>query len=271
MSMPDTKFDANAYWKDRLGDRFDLTGVGFKRRSVAYNRWVYRVRTELLDDLFGRHGWPIEGKAVLDVGCGTGYFVDHWSRRQASSIVGVDVAEVSIERLAQRFSQAEFHCADIAAPDLSIDRTFDYISVFDVLYHIVDDRRFEQAVTNLSRLCQPGSKLILTDMFGERTVEVVKHVRNRSLNCYTEVFAKRGFRLLDITPLFFTLMPPTRLTNRLAYWVGALGWETLTFPARWEKLGALTGRVLYRVDSGLRGRFNRGPSHHLAVFEFMGT
>jgi len=270
-SMPDTNFDASAYWKDRLEQRFDLTGVGFKRRSAAYNRWVYRVRTDLLDDLFERHEWSSEGKAVLDVGCGTGYFIDHWSKRQARPIVGVDVTEVSVERLTERFPEAEFECADITAPDLTLNGTFDYISVFDVLYHVVDDRRFEQAVQNLSRLCRPGSKVIITDMFGERTVKVVKHVRNRSLTSYTEIFSKKGFRLLSITPLFFTLMPPGRLAGKLAYWIGTLGWEALTMLARWNGPGQMIGSVLYKVDSTLRRRFDRGPSHHLAVFEDVGT
>ena len=269
--MPDTKFDASAYWKDRLGQRFDLTGVGFRRRSAEFNRWVYRIRTESLDDLFERYEWSVEGKAVLDIGCGTGYFIDHWSRRQARPIVGVDVAEVSVEKLTERFSEAEFYCADITAPDLILDGTFDYLSVFDVLYHVVDDRRFEQAVRNLSRLCRPGSKVIVTDMFGQRTIEVVKHVRNRSLTSYTEVFSKQGFRLLNITPLFFTLMPPGGLTGRLAYWAGALGWEALTLAARWNRPGRVIGSVLYKVDSNLRRRFDRGPSHHLAVFEYTGT
>ncbi len=131
--MPDTKFDASDYWKDRLEQRFDLTGVGFKRRSAAFNRWVYRVRTETLDQLFEQNEWPCEGKAILDVGCGTGYFIDHWLKRRANPIVGVDVTEVSIERLSERFPEAEFACVDITAPDLKLDRTFDFVSILGVV------------------------------------------------------------------------------------------------------------------------------------------
>jgi len=271
MSMPDTKFDAGDYWRQRLRQHFDLTGVGFRRRSIAYNRWVYRVRTELLDEMFRQHGWPIEGKAVLDVGCGTGYFIDHWLRRGARRVTGLDVAEVSVEKLKSRFPDARFVRADIAEPGLDVDGTFDYVSIFDVLYHVVDDKKFEQAVDNLSRRCRTGSRVIVTDMFGQRTVEVVKHVRNRSVDRYREVFEKYGFRLLELRPLFFTLMPPSRLAGRTAYWLGTLSWEVLTFPARWEWLGGVAGSVLYGVDSGLRRRFKTGPSHHLAVFEFAGT
>ena len=269
--MPDAKFDAGSYWKERLRRNFDLIGVGFRRRSVAYNRWVYRVRTEALNELFKRRAWPIEGKAVLDVGCGTGYFIDHWLSRGVGRVTGLDVTEVSVERLTSRFPNAEFVCADIAEPDVAIDGTFDYVSIFDVLYHIVDDKRFEQAVQNLSRRCRPGTRVIITDLFGRSTTEVVKHVRNRSLDRYREVFSKNGFELCDIRPLFFTLMPPSRFGGWPGYWVGTLSWEVLTFPARWEWSGGVMGRMLYGVDSGLSRRFEKGPSHHLTVFEYTGT
>jgi SAM-dependent methyltransferase len=269
--MPDAKFDAGSYWKERLRRNFDLTGVGFRRRSKAYNRWVYRVRTEALNELFRRKGWPIDGKAVLDVGCGTGFFVDHWLQNGAARITGIDVTEVSVERLKKRFPKAEFVLADVSEPGLDVKGTFDYVSIFDVLYHIVDDKRFEQAVANLSRLCRPGSRVIITDMFGRRTVEVVKHVRNRSLDRYQEIFSKNGFELLEMKPLFFTLMPPSRVASRPVYWAGTLAWEALTFLARWEAFGGVVGGGLYRVDSGLRRLFHRGPSHHVAVFEFKGT
>lgn len=269
--MPDTTFDASDYWKDRLEQSFDLTGVGFKRRSAEYNRWVYLVRTETLDRLFEQNHWECDGKAVLDVGCGTGYFIDHWSKRHAEHVFGLDVTEVSVERLTKRFPDAEFACADITAPDLKIDRTFDYISIFDVLYHVVDDRRFEQAVKNLSRLSKRNSKVIITDWFQESEAKVVKHVRNRSKGRYTEIFSKNGFKLLHIKPLFFTLMPPTGLASKPAYWTGVLGWEALTFMARWNWAGRLLGKWLYRIDSTLQRRYDRGPSHHIAVFEYVGT
>jgi len=269
--MPDTKFDAGAYWNSRLDEHFDLIGVGFRRRSISYNRWVYRIRTDTLDALFRQHGWTVAGTAVLDIGCGTGYFLDHWQRRQVGRLTGLDVTEVSVRKLKERFPKAELIRADITEPNLDVGRAFDYVSVFDVLYHVVDDNRFEQAVQNLSRRCRSGSRVIITDLFGRRTTEVVKHVRNRSLDRYREVFSKYGFELTDIRPLFFTLMPPSRLGGWPGYWVGTLGWELLTFPARWEWPGRVIGRVLYGVDSRLCRWFKRGPSHHLAVFEYTGT
>jgi len=269
--MPQAEFDAGAYWKNRLRNNFDLTGVGFLRRSQAYNSWVYRARTRQLDRVFTVHDLPLRGRAVLDIGCGTGYFIEHWLIRGADPVVGVDVTEVSVERLKERYPENRFYCADVSAPTLDIVGTFDYVSIFDVLYHIVDDRRFEQAVANLARLCRPGARVIVTDMFGARTTEVVRHVRNRSAERYRDVFSRHGFVLRTLQPLFFTLMPPTRLANRAAFWAGTLSWEALTLPARWQPLGHLWGASLYGVDTLLAGALKRGPSHHLAVFQFAGT
>ena len=268
--MPNTKFEADRYWGERLQQSFDLTGVGFRRRSEAFNRWVYRRRTEFLDRLFENKSWPIDKMAVLDIGCGTGYFIDHWIRRGADPIMGLDVAEVSIERLRERFPQAEFRLADLSDPNLSVDRQFDLISIFDVLYHIVDDARFEQAISNLAKLCRPGCRVIITDMFGERTAEAVKHVRNRSRHDYSRVFEKAGFKLDLLEPLFFTLMPPAGIKSPIGYWAGMLGWEAATWFARWNGPGELIGKMLYRIDDSLGKTRESGPSHHLAVFRFEG-
>ena len=268
--MPKTKFEAGRYWEERLESSFDLTGVGFRRRSEAYNRWVYRHRTEFLNRLVSRNDWCIDKMAVLDIGCGTGYFIDHWIRRGAEPVWGLDVAEVSIERLWERFPQAEFRLADLSDPALVVERQFDFVSIFDVLYHIVDDARFEQAIKNLARLCRPGCRVIVTDMFGERTAETVKHVRNRSRQEYEQVFSAAGFLMESVEPLFFTLMPPAGIANVLGYWAGMLTWEAVTFVARFNGPGDLLGRLLYRIDNSLSRKFASGPSHHLAVFRFEG-
>ena len=269
--MSATEFEATAYWKSRLSEQFDLTGVGHRRRSVGFNRWVYEARSKVLDSTFEKHHWPIRGQAVLDVGCGTGYFIEHWLRRQASPLAGVDVAGVSVEKLSVRYPEAKFSCADIAAEELDMKETFDYISVFDVLFHIVDDGKFAQAVENLSRLCRPGTKVLVTDQFGSRTTSMVKHCRHRSLELYKKVFSSHGFGLFGIKPLFYTMMPPTGLGNGLLRWVGVLSWEATTWLARWQIFGNLLGRLLYSVDSVLRKVFPRSPSGQMAIFEFQGT
>lgn len=265
----DNAFDPRSYWESRLNAKFDLTGVGFRRKSVAFNRWVYRVRTELMDGLLESNNWPPQGKDVLDIGCGTGYFIDYWLSRKAGSVTGIDIAEISIARLKEQFPQATFRLADLSDPDFHLDGTFDYITIFDVLFHIVDDPRFENAVANLARCCKPGSKVFITDLFGKKTFAGVRHCRNRSLDVYLSAFSKQGFKLISKTPLFFTLLPPSGFSNAALRWGGILLWEGVTFLTRWSFFGNIIGGFLYGTDSILRKIFNRGPGGYLAVFEYL--
>lgn len=261
-------FSPGEYWEKRLSDRFDLTGVGFRRKSVAFNKWVYRVRTELLDAVVRENDWPIDNKSVLDVGCGTGYFIDYWIARQARPITGIDIAKISIENLRREYPNVNLVLADLSDSNLDLDEKYDYVTIFDVLFHIVDDEKFENVPANLSRFCKPGCKVFITDLFGKNTFAGVKHCRNRSLALYKAAFEKRGFRLLGMRPLFFTLLPPSGLKNPLFRWTGILAWEALTFITRWSLFGNMLGCVLYRIDSILRRMLRKGPGGYLAVFEY---
>ena len=254
-----------------MKERFDLTGAGFRRKSVAFNRWVYKIRTDALYELFSKYEWPIKSRSVLDVGCGTGYFVEYWLNRKAHPVVGIDIAKTSIKKLRETFPAAEFHLIDLTEPNPNLNERFDYISVFDVLFHIVDDNLFAKAVENLASLCKPGCKIFVTDLFGSKTVAAVKHCRNRSRNIYLDVFSGSGFKLIDLRPLFFVLLPPSRLSNVVLRWAGILIWEAVTWITGWQSFGNLLGRILYGIDSVLRKMFKRGPGSHIAVFEFSGT
>jgi 2-polyprenyl-3-methyl-5-hydroxy-6-metoxy-1,4-benzoquinol methylase len=267
---PGQDFSPKTYWETRLKERFDLTGVGFRRKSVAFNRWVYKVRTEALYELFRKYGWSIKSRAVLDVGCGTGYFIEYWLNRKAHPVIGIDIAETSIKKLKNAFPAAEFYLRDLTEPDPEIKEKFDYISVFDVLFHIVDDDLFAKAIENLASLCRPGCKIFVTDLFGSKTIAGVKHCRNRSQDMYMEVFSRSGFKLTDLSPLFFVLLPPSRVSNIVLRWTGILVWEAVTWITRWQVFGELLGRALYSIDSVLRKIFKNGPGGHIAVFEFDG-
>ena len=101
-------FDPRKYWEDRLEAKFDLTGVGFRRKSVAFNKWAYKIREDALDELI-RDGLIKPGeKDVLDVGCGTGFFIRYWLEQKPRSVSGIDITDVSIKQLKDAIPEAEF-------------------------------------------------------------------------------------------------------------------------------------------------------------------
>ena len=263
-------FDPRKYWEDRLEAKFDLTGVGFRRKSVAFNKWTYKMRDDALNELTKGGDISPDGKAILDIGCGTGYFVKYWQSKNANHVAGLDITEVSIDQLKTAMPDAKFYLADLSEPDLRLDEQYDIISIFDVLFHIVDDDKFDMSVSNLAKISKPGAKIIVTDLFKKKTLHPMQHCRNRSLAHYKEVFSKNGFELKKMMPLFFVLLPPSGLSNGFLRWAGILSWEAVTFVTRWSFFGNIIGYVLYKTDTVLRKMLTAGPGGHLVIFEYKG-
>lgn len=224
----------------------------------------------MLETVLKDHNLTTEGRSALDIGCGTGVFVDFWSRKGAT-VTGMDFTDVSIANLEKQYPEARFLQADLSDPNLETEQTYDYISIFDVMFHIVEHGRFSQAVGNLAKLSRPGTKVIITDDFGTKTRSTLKHVRKRSLEMYQEVFAAQGFKLLNLKPLFFMMLPPEGFASGILRWIGILGWEAVTFLARWELCGGLVGRLTYGFDAVMRRLFSKSPAGQMAVFEFAGA
>jgi len=66
---------------------------GFKNFLDKKLRWDMYERF----DYTMRKSEPIEGKTILDVGCGTGRFVFEFVKRKANKVVGIDIAPGMIE------------------------------------------------------------------------------------------------------------------------------------------------------------------------------
>jgi SAM-dependent methyltransferase len=179
------------FWDHRLSEHFDLRGTGETGLSLAYNRACYELRREVLDHALAARGFDPRGRRVLDVGCGTGFFTAYYLNRGAV-VTGVDIAPTSIARLGERFPGTRFILGDVA--ETGFDAYYDLVNAFDVLYHIVDDTRWERALTHLCEAVVPGGWLLLTDAFPRREHPAAEaaHNRMRSLARYQPLLRAHG-------------------------------------------------------------------------------
>jgi SAM-dependent methyltransferase len=150
------------FWQERLSEQFDLRGTGHPGLSAEYNRLCYALRAIVLDGLLARHHVPVAGRTVLDGGCGSGFFVEHWLGK-GGAVTGVDLTDVSARELAKKFPEARFEVGDLA--EWRAQTTYDIVSCFDVLFHITDDAKWERALTNLTDAVKPGGYFVFTEMF----------------------------------------------------------------------------------------------------------
>lgn len=195
-------YDPKSYWEKRLTSSFNLQGVGHISFSPNYNSWLYRKKRVCIESALS--SVSLRGKDVLDIGCGTGFFVD-WYLMSGANVQGVDITEISIQELRRRHN-AEFITQDISAADFQLSKTFDVVNMWDVIYHIVDPISFDRAMDNISRLVKPGGLFLFTDWFGAPSdVRVADHVQIRSLNTYRQVLPDKGFELVSLHPLYSVL------------------------------------------------------------------
>jgi len=184
------------FWEERLREQFDLRGTGETGLSLAYNRACYTLRREVLEHALASARVTLAGARVLDVGCGTGFFTQFYLDHGAH-VTGLDITSASVERLALQFPEARFVLADVS--EAVADGPFDVVNAFDVLYHITDDARWQQAVTHLARAVAPGGVLLVTDMFASQPGLAVHNVM-RPLERYRSLIESAGLTVTGLHP-----------------------------------------------------------------------
>lgn len=214
-------FDPVDYWNKRLDKEFTLKGVGHTTFSNSYNRWLYARKERILNQIFARLPEKLAGRQVLDIGCGTGFFVQRYLD-QGANVTGVDISRKSIEELSRKHTGSEFRELNISAVNGRLtDRNFDIINMWDVMYHIVDDRGFEEACANIASMSKEGTRFIVTDLFAsDSMIRPAEHVAFRTRHQYEVALGKFGFVEETTYPLYRFLnrsFPwPDVITNLLA-------------------------------------------------------
>lgn len=213
MTEPTPAYRPREFWNQRLSEHFDLRGTGETGLSLAYNRACYQLRGEVLERALREQSFDPRGRTVLDVGCGTGFFTG-WYLARGARVTGIDIAPTSVERLRERHPDAKFILGDVSETALT-DR-YDLVNAFDVLYHIVDEARWETALKHLAEATAPGGLLLLTDVFPTRPAAgLAAHNTMRPLTRYQQVLGPRG--LVQAA----SLQPTHVLLNRE---LGAMRW-----------------------------------------------
>jgi len=201
--MSSNPLDTQAFWEERLESQLNLRGTGHRAFDLTYNQWLYQAQLDSLKSLFLRQQVSLQGKRVLDVGSGVGFYVDAYIKEGASSIIGVDIAESSVNYLKKHFPDHQFFVCNIADSPCPFEGPFDLISAVSVLYHIVDDAKFQAAMRNLCTMLSQNGYLLLSDTFQKSPT--ARHTRFRSTNEYEQIFKPFEIEILEITPIYYLM------------------------------------------------------------------
>ena len=130
----------------------------YSTRAGPLNRIVNRLfrksmRLRFIKTLEGCQ--PIEGKSVLDVGCGPGHYAISLAQRGAARAVGLDFADGMLRLAAEHARQAavedrcEFRVGDFL--EFAPGERFDYVIVMGFMDYMSDPQAVIRKVLSLTR------------------------------------------------------------------------------------------------------------------------
>ena len=187
-------------YSDYPGAGFDLTD---KLEEDSF--WV-RSRNRLLKEMLRRHKSVGRKTRLLEIGCGTGAFVNEIIGDPDFSITGSEIYLKGLAYAKQKLPSAEFIQLDITQGRLSEE--FDLIAAFDVIEHIEDDVR---AIGNIHDMLPRGGHFILTvpqyQFLWSRLDEIVKHKRRYSRADLLGKLERAGFEVRYCSSFLFVLFP----------------------------------------------------------------
>ena len=130
------------------------TETPYRWDSPAYVAYMQAIERALLR-AFGDAGVTLAGARVLDVGCGTGYFLQRLHEYGADDCHGIDLMEDRIAKGRELYPTLEFHVG--SATELPFpDGRFDLVTQFTCLSSILNDDVRLAAAREMRRVAAGG-------------------------------------------------------------------------------------------------------------------
>jgi 2-polyprenyl-3-methyl-5-hydroxy-6-metoxy-1,4-benzoquinol methylase len=259
-----TGFDRKRYWEDRLREEYSLEGTGFKSLGEGFNKWIYRVQRRNFLSVVRPLVSAQPTAKVLDVGSGTGFYVDRWHELGIRELTGSDITSKAVSELSHRSPTDRFVQLDIGGEDLSAlaGERFDFVSACAVLYHVVDDAAYERAFHNIHSLLEDDGLFIFSENFPRNEAYRTEIQTVRLEGEILALLDRVGFEVVTRAPIYAVMNNPVSSDSRLL----RAWWRKLTRVLRARKAaGPALGAALYPLELALVSLLKRGPSTELVV------
>jgi 2-polyprenyl-3-methyl-5-hydroxy-6-metoxy-1,4-benzoquinol methylase len=253
-----------SYWEGRLASNWGLQGVGYLGLGVRYNKWLYAVRREILRRHLSDLAIKLSDANVLDIGSGTGFWLEQWKSLGVRSLRGTDIAAVAVERLKKTFADLDVTQLDIAEnlEDRGWGQSFEIVSAFDVLFHITDENRFRRAIENISSVLKLGGYLFFSENFVHSAARRSDHQVSRSLEEIESIVEKCGLRIIRRAPMFVLMNAPIDTSSRWPM----LAWRAFLAPVHFvPMLGSVYGAALYPLELALTRLMSESPTTEMMI------
>lgn len=198
---------ANAY-ADYPDSGFDLTD------KIAESSFWVSSRNRLFKSMVQRHLSPTGKTKFLEIGCGTGDFIQQIVQNENLEITGSEIYLKGLQYTKKNLPDVDFIQFDVTQG--VVGEQFDIIAAFDVVEHIENDAA---ALSNINQMLSKDGVLIISvpqHMFlWSKLDEIVKHKRRYSRRELLTKLRENGFDISYCTSFLFVLFPLMLISRML--------------------------------------------------------
>lgn len=194
----------------------DLREVQSRGELLQTNRHPWEIsRVEIAKDILEKHKSQLEGKVILDIGCGDTFVVEQLSNFLPDSLFfAVDIAFTKEMIAVYENKLSNTNIKLFTTLDESIDslgkNEIGLVLLMDVIEHIEDDVLFLSDLSSRKEITQDTLMLITVPAFQSLFTShdrFLGHFRRYTNNTLMTNLAKSGFSTIEIGYFYFSLIP----------------------------------------------------------------
>lgn len=194
---------------------------GWQRVVTQY--YLSRTMSAAIRGLAAIDMFPLDGRSVLDIGCGEGTWLLEFSQWgvAASDLHGLDLDQQRLGNARQKLPAAELHCGSAGQlpwPDAS----FDLVSQFTVFTSVLQPQLRSSMAQEMLRVLKPAGAILWYDFR-------LNNPRNPNVRGIGAAELRSLFSGCDVRLQSVTLAPPLARVVVPCSWMAALMLEKLPF------------------------------------------
>ncbi len=200
----DTEWWDASFYTEGVSDRQTLS----PKKSIITAKYHYAsVEMQILKHLCNNRTLTSQMR-VLDIGSGSGYWIDFYKSLESLEIVGIDISISSYKHLIDKYAEAigitiyqgkAFEIINI------LDDDYNFVNAIGVMFHIVEDSEWEDTIYAVGNILKKGGFFVISGSFGYingLNVQIDKKgyisKRFRSKRHWIKVLKKAGFNKIKL-------------------------------------------------------------------------
>ena len=170
-------YDSESYWRDRFskyGTKFQ--GAGHDGITEAENIKMYLDAENIFKEVLERLNF--KKIKVLEIGPGSGFYTRILKSLGVKDYTAVDITDALFPVLKNKFPDYHFIKQDITK--ISFQEKYDLIIMIDVIQHIVNEAKFNNAMANIKEALNKDGIFILSPIT-QKSKKHLFYIRWRNL------------------------------------------------------------------------------------------